>query len=99
MAIMPTQLGSTSTLGNHKLQDCNKNGGDDQDASCSPYIPSLEMTTGCNSCTQTNCGAPLYGASPTHPQPASLPPLYPESPLSGETPLCRKIPGGILICN
>ena len=87
MTITPTQLESTSTLGNHKLQDYSKNVGDDQDASCSPYKPSPEMTTGCNSRTRTNCGALLYDASPTHPQPASLPPSYPESPLSGETPL------------
>ena len=87
MTITPTQLESTRTLGNHKLQDYSKNVGDDQDASCSPYTPSLEMTRGCSSRTRTNCAAPLYDASPTHPQLPSLPPLYPDSPLSGETPL------------
>ena len=87
MTITPTQLGSTSILDNHKLQDFDKNVEDDQDAPCSPYTPSLEMTRGHNSRTRTNCGAPLYDAFPIHPQLASLPPLYPDSPLFGETPL------------
>ena len=87
MTIMPTQLESTSNLGNHKLQDCDRNEGDDQDASGSPYKPSPETTMGHNSHTQTNCDALLCGASPTPPQPTSLPPSYPESPLSEETPL------------
>ena len=86
MTIKPTQLESTSILGNHKPQDCDRSEEGDQDASCSPYKPSLEMTMGRNSHTRTNCGAPLYDASPVRPQPVSLPPLYPESPLSGETP-------------
>ena len=87
MTITPTNFRSTKVLDNHKLLDYDKNGEDDQDASDSPYIPSPEKTKRHNSDTQTSCGAPKYDASPTPPQPASLPPSYPESPLSGETPL------------
>ena len=49
MTITPTQLESTSNLDNHKPLDCDRNEGDDQDASCSPYKPSLETTKGCSS--------------------------------------------------
>ena len=85
MTITPTQLESTSNLDNHKLLDCNRNEGDDQDASYSPYKPSLETTKGHNSHNQTNCDVPICGASLTPPQPCSLPPSYPLSPLSPGT--------------
>ena len=49
MTLMPTQLGSTSILGNHKLQDCDMSEGYDQDDTCSSYKPSLETTIGRNS--------------------------------------------------
>ena len=82
---MSTQLGSTSILDNHKLQDCDMSEGDDQDDTCSSYKPSPEMTKGCNSDSQTYCDSPLCGELPTPPPLLSLPPLYPYSPLSTRT--------------
>ena len=87
MTITSTNSRSTKVLDNHKLLDFYRNGEDDQDASNSPYKPSREKTKGHNSDTRTSCGAPKYDASPTPPQPASLPPSYPESPRSLGTPL------------
>ena len=87
MTITPTDSTSTKALDNRMLLDYDRNEEDDQDASDSPYKPLPERTKGHNSDTRISCGASKYDASPTPPQPASLPPLYPESPLSGETPL------------
>ena len=87
MTITPTDFRSTKVLDNHMLLDYDKNGGDDQDASDSPYRPLPEKTKGHNSDTRTSCGAPKYDASLTPPQPASLLPSYPESPQYSETPL------------
>ena len=87
MTITPTNSRSTKVLDNHKLLDYDKSEGGDLDASGSAYTPSLERTRGCNSGTRTSCDVPLYGTSPTPPQPASLPPSYPESPLYSKTPL------------
>ena len=84
---MSTNPSSTKVLNNHKLPDCDKNGGDDPDASDSVYTPSLERTMGRNSRTRTSCAVPLYGTSPTPPRLSSLPPSYPESPLSPKTTL------------
>ena len=86
MTIMPTQLESTNYLDNHKPLDCDRNEGDNQDASCSPYKPALEMTMGHNSHNQINCDALLCGASGAPPQLPSLPPSYPDSPLLPRTP-------------
>ena len=87
MTITPTYFRSTKVLDNHMLLDYDKNGEDDQDASGSPYRPLPEKTRDHSSDTRTNCDAPLYDTSPTPPQPASLPPSYPESPLCSEIPL------------
>ena len=87
MTITSTDFRSTKVLDNHRLLDFDKNEGDDQDASCSPYKPLPGKTKGHSSDTQISCDVPLYGTSPTPPQPASLPPSYPESPRCSETPL------------
>ena len=87
ITITPTNFRSTKVPDNHKLQGSYRNGEDDQDASDSPYKPSQEKTKHHNSDTRIGCDAPKYDASPTPPQPASLPPSYPESPLSPGIPL------------
>ena len=87
MTITPTNFRSTRVLDNHKLQGSYRKGEDDQDASDSLYKPLWEKTKHHNSDTQIGCDAPKYDASPTPPQPASLPPSYPESPLSPGIPL------------
>ena len=87
MTITSTNFRSTKVLDNHKPPDYDKSEGDDLDASYSVYTPSLERTMGCNSCTRTNCDAPLCGTSPIPPQLPSLPPSYPESPLYSGSPL------------
>ena len=87
MTITPTDFRSTKALDNHKLLGYDRSGEGDQDASDSPYRPLPERTKRHNSDTRTSCGALKYDASPIPPQPASLPPSYPESPRSPETPL------------
>ena len=86
MTITPTQLGSTSILSNHKLQDSYNYVKDEQDDTCSPYKPLPDPTKVHNSGSPGNCERSLSYTMTTPLPEVLLLPSYPAPVPSSKTP-------------
>ena len=89
MTIMSTQLGSTSILDNHKLQDSYNYVMGEQDDTCSQYKQLQDRTKGYNSDNQVNCEILLSDTMPTPLPTLRMPPLSPALPPKPRSPLWR----------